>query len=168
MTATIAPAPSLLTRLDGITAEAADVEADADDINAREGRGLAVASSEWHGVDDARAQIAANAVALLADVRPVLDNLTVVLDLITEVAEHFSCMEADAVARLMVSAGRTEDAASFVRYHAADDDEGDPHAPIPDAYDAVRLTQHPSEPDCAADEARMVAARAYVATLVTA
>jgi len=72
MTARTAPAPSLLTRLDGIIAAHVDVEADAAEISASEQIGVAANSSRWEGVDDTRAQIAANAVALLADVRPVL------------------------------------------------------------------------------------------------
>lgn len=75
------------------------------------------------------------ALALLAAQRAVLDALTPVLDNLTgwEVPQRFSCTEADDVARLFAAAGREDDAALFIRWHADDDDEGDTHGTVVEA-----------------------------------
>ena len=99
------------------------------------------------------------ALAMLTSLRPVLDALGPVLDDLTgwEVPQRFSCAEADPVARLFVAAGREDDAALFIRWHADDDDEGDTHGTVVEAA-GDRVTAE-------GDRRALAAAREYVKAL---
>lgn len=91
------------------------------------------------------------AVEVRAPASPVLVDVLDMLRGMDDAWWHLTCMEADALARLLAVNGRREVAAHALLAHIEDDDGGDPHAPI--------LAAVPSE--------REAAAFAYLDALLT-
>ena len=106
-----------------MTVEEAE-QAEADRAAERHARALARAASEREARerDEARANVRA-ALVPSAEVVEALAEFAAMMGRVSTSAEHFTCTEAETVARLLRALGHSADAERFLDAHAAGDDE---------------------------------------------